>query len=123
MEKERKLVKRDYFEMLKGLVERANVENAEDLVAFIDHEVELLNKKSNVKTKAQKETEALVEVVYDILVNAGRAVTATQFLALEGVAEAGITSNQKASALLNKLVKAERIVKTVDKKVSYFSAE
>ena len=43
MAETKKLTKRDYFAQLKEIVK----DNAE-LVAFIDHELELLNKKANI---------------------------------------------------------------------------
>lgn len=117
----KRMTKRDYFAKLVEVVENAGVANEVELVNFLNHEVELLSRKSNVKTKAQKENEALVEVVYEALVRVGRPVTVTE---LQGADEAvGEMSNQKVSALLKKLVDAERVNKVVDKKKSYFSVD
>lgn len=108
----KRVTKKEYFEILRGIVE-----GNDELVAFIDHEVELLSKKSNVKTKAQKENEAYVEDIYNYLAEIGRPVTVTEL-----IAEAQLEfTNQKVSALLKKLVDAGRVVKVTDKKKSYFS--
>lgn len=117
----KRMTKRDYFSRLIEIVEGAYVDNSTEIVDFLNHEIELLSKKSNVKTKTQKENEVLVERVFDALVTVGRPVTVSE---LQGAdAEIGDMSNQKVSALLKKLVDAERVVKTVDKKKSYFSVK
>lgn len=117
----KRMTKKEYFAQLMEVVVNAGVDNEVELINFITHEVELLSKKSNVKTKAQKENEALVEVVYQALVEVARPVTVTE---LQGVnAEVGEMSNQKVSALLKKLVDAQRVNKVIDKKKSYFSVD
>ena len=58
MAETKKLTKRDYFAQLKEIVK----DNAE-LVAFIDHEVELLTRKNsgNSQTKTQKKMKLFVK--------------------------------------------------------------
>ena len=63
----KRVTKKEYFEILRGIVE-----GNDELVAFIDHEVELLSKKSNVRTKAQIENDAIVEDIYNYLAEIGR---------------------------------------------------
>ena len=112
MENTKRITKKEYFAMIREVVA-----GNEELVAFVDHEVELLNKKSTGKTKTQVENEALVEDIYNHLVEIGTPVTVTELIAK---AEIELT-NQKVSALLKKLVDAGRVAKVVDKKKSYFS--
>lgn len=112
MENTKKVTKKEYFEILKGIVA-----DNEELVAFIDHEVELLEKRKGGMTKAQKENEVLVEDIYNALAEIGEAVTVTDFIVKAGLE----FTNQKVSALLKKLVDAGRVVKVTDKKKSYFS--
>lgn len=108
----KRVTKKEYFEILRGIVE-----GNDELVAFIDHEVELLSKKSNVRTKAQIENDVIVEDIFNYLAEIGRPVTVTEL-----IAEAHLEfTNQKVSALLKKLVDAGRVVKVTDKKKSYFS--
>lgn len=112
-----KLTKKDYFKMLGEIAE---VQANQELVDFINHEVELLNKKrATGKTATQKANDEIVEKIYDELVKVGKAVTITE---LQAESEyVGQFSNQKVSALMKKLVDVGTVVKTTDKKKSYFS--
>ena len=49
---EKKITKRDYYEMLKEIVLNANVEGAAELVEFIDKQVSLIDSKAE-KAKAR----------------------------------------------------------------------
>lgn len=115
-----KLTKKQKFEMLKGLVKDNQM-----LVEFIDHEIELLDKKkSNGNAKANEKMEKSVELVYNALVKAIVPVTASELIAKGGLDELanefGVVSTQKVSAYLNKLVASGKVVKSVDKKKTYF---
>ena len=70
-------------------------------------------------TKTQKENEGLMEIIVNDLVEIGTPVTVTELIA-QGDGLNGYT-NQKISALLRKLVEAERVVKTMEKKKAYFT--
>lgn len=118
-----KMTKRDWYAVLVGIVEGSNYADKDGALDFINHEVELLAKKSGKtgKTKVQKENEVLVEQVFDELVTMGKPMTVTE---LQGASEFFAQfSNQKLSALLKKLKDAERIDKVVEGKKSYFSAK
>ena len=109
-----KKTKRDLF-----LEVREVVAGNEELVAFIDHELELLNKKASVKsTKVNDEQVALMEKIVNALNEIGRSVTISE-LQKEN-AEMAEYSNQKLSAMLKKLVDNKQVTKMVDKKKSYF---
>lgn len=114
----RKLTKRELFGQAREL---AVANGREDLVAFIDHELELLDKKASASgnSKTQKENLEIIERLYSELANIDRAVTISEFQ--KESEYAGTLSNQKISALFKKLVDNGRIIKTVDKKKSYFS--
>ena len=110
-----KITKKKMFTMIKAQVK----DNAE-MVAFIDHEIELLDKKASNK-KATKTQEANVGIKSTILavLEGGKSMTVTE---MQGAsAELGELSNQKVSALVRQLVEAGEVVKTIDKKVSRFS--
>ena len=110
-----KITKKEMFTMIKAQVK----DNAE-MVAFIDHEIELLDKKASNK-KATKTQEANVGIKATILavLECGKPMTVTE---MQGAsAELGELSNQKVSALVRQLVEAGKVVKTIDKKVSRFS--
>ena len=113
---EKKMTKKEMF----GFIASAMNDNA-DVVAFCNHEIELLEKKASKsgQTKTQKENAILIESVFSSLATVGKPVTITE-LQTE-VVEMSNYSNQKLSALLKKLVDCGRVVKTIDKKKSYFS--
>lgn len=117
---EKRITKKEYFAMLAALVEKAQPANMADLTAFIAHEVELLEKKSakSGQTKTQKENEGVMETIMAVLSDMGKPVTITDMMKDERVSA---YSNQKLSALLKKLVDGGKVVKTIDKKKSYFS--
>lgn len=112
----KKMTKKGMFESLKGYV----ADNAE-MVAFIDHEIELLNRKASKsgQTKTQKENEGIMENILVALEKVGRPVTITELQnENEDMAQ---YSNQKLSALLKKLNESGKVSKVTDKKKSYFS--
>lgn len=109
-----KKTKREFFGEIREIVK----ENTE-LVAFIDHELELLNKKTSAKsTKVNTEQVELMEKIVDALKEIGRSVTISE-LQKEN-AEMAEYSNQKLSAMLKKLVDNKQVTKMIDKKKSYF---
>jgi nitrogen fixation/metabolism regulation signal transduction histidine kinase len=113
---EKKITKKERFMELKEIVA-----NRPELVEFLDHEIELLNKKANTKTpsKTQIENEGLKNVIVNVLTNATEPMTITDITnaneQLVGL------SNQKISALLIQLIGANLVVRTSDKKKAYFS--
>jgi len=110
-----KKTKKDLFLEVREVV----AGNAE-LVAFVDHELELLDKKASVKsTKVNDEQVALMEKIVNALTEIGRGVTISE-LQKEN-AEMAEYSNQKLSAMLKKLVDNKQVTKVVDKKKSYFT--
>lgn len=113
---EKKITKAQMFAQIREVV----ADNA-DMVAFIDHELELLAKKSSSKkpTKAQEENEVIKTKIVEVLGGFENGATASEVLGADS-AFAGM-SNQKISALLKQLVEAGTIVKTIDKKKSIFS--
>ena len=119
MEKTKKMTKRDYFSKLIEIVECANVDNSEEIIDFLNHEIELSKKKSSVKTKTQKENEVLMEVVFNALAEVGKPVTVSELM--EANEEVGVMKNQKVTALLKKLKEDERVVRVEDKRKAYFS--
>ena len=116
-----KVTKRERFEQLMEIVKASEVENSAELVAFIEHEVELLTKKnsrSGKPTKTQVENESIKTQIVSVLESAGKPMTVTQLLAKSELAD---LSNQKVSALLTQLRKAGAVVRTVEKKVAFYS--
>ena len=118
---EKKMTKKEYFAVLAEVVANSDMENKEGALAFIAHEVELLEKKSakSGQTKTQKENAEILVKIKAELAEVGKAVTITEFQAAS--AEMAQYSNQKLSALLKKLVESGEVVKTTEKKKSYFA--
>lgn len=113
-----KRTKREFFNEL--LTIEAVSANAE-MVAFIKNEIELLNKKSSgtrKPTATQVANEAIKENIKAVLAD-GKARTVSEVIADGGFPE--YTTTQKISALMTLLIKSGDVVKTVDKKKSYFS--
>jgi hypothetical protein len=116
---EKKITKKDRFVQLLAINE---VAVNKDLVDFINHEIEHLNKKSakSGSSKTQKENTEIKAMLLAELVKIGKAVTVTEFMKASDYV--GEYSNQKISALLKQLVEAGEVKKTTDKGKSYFSA-
>ena len=112
-----KQVKKEYFAMVADVIEQVNPKNKEELLAFINHEVELLEKKSakSGQTKTQKENIAIMETISEVLADIGKPVTITEMMK---DVRLSAYSNQKLSALVRKM---PNVVKTTEKKKSYFS--
>ena len=119
MDKAKKVTKKEMFGRLIEIVEGANVEDVNAIVEFLNHEIELVSKKRNTQTKTQKANEGLVEVVYNAIAEAGKAVTVTELF--EIVKNDEIKSAQKTSALVKKLVDAKRIAREEEKGKAYFT--
>lgn len=112
-----KMTKKDYFNQLLAIKE---VSANEGLVGFINHEIELLAKKSGKsgQTKTQKENEVILKTIVECLATDKTPMTITE---LQGAyTELADFSNQKLSALMKKLVDNGTVTKTIDKKKSYF---
>ena len=117
MAETKRMTKRDYFSMLKELDE---VKSNENLVAFIDNELDLLSRKNSKSTmsKTQVENEKIKDVIYNTLVETGTPVTITELQ--KANEDLAVYSNQKISALLKQLVDSKVVNKIVEKRVTRF---
>lgn len=117
-----KMTKKEMFAMVIAVVNGSEVENKAEMLDFLHHEVELLAKKNSKtgQTKTQKENEVLMAQVELALAEFTRPVTISEFMN-ESNHEVATLSNQKLSALMKKLVDSQKVVKTIEKKKSYFS--
>jgi hypothetical protein len=109
-------------EMFVAIANVAEVAANEEMVNFINHEIELLdNRKSGKKgqTKTQKENEGIKAVIAEVLNESGEKKTVTELIADERLN--GYT-NQKISALLRQMVEAGRVNKSIEGKKAYFEA-
>ena len=95
----------------------------EELVAWAEKQIKALeDKAANRKpTKTQKENEGVKDEIVNVLAAFGKPATVTEVLA-KGNFPAD-TSNQKITALLRQLIADGKVVKTVDKKKSFFEVK
>ena len=119
-----RITKKDNFADLRTLAENAN---RPDLVEFIDHEIDLLSKKSSSKkpTKTQLANEGLKDAIVDVLSASDEPMTVTALIVASsvsafGTAEHPITT-QKVSALLSQMVDEGRVKRVENKKKTLFT--
>lgn len=118
MANEKKLTKREKFEMLKGI---ADVKANPILAEFIDHELELLAKKNSTDKKptaVQIANEGIKDVIYSTLSENGGKMTITELM--KANEELGELSNQRISALIRQLVADGKVERTEEKRKAYF---
>ena len=119
---EKKITKKMVVEMM--LADEKIVAN-EVFKAYLENELELLKKKSENK-KATKNQEANVAIKADILEVMANMTpsTATEIMnAVKSIdtEKYATLTNQRVSALLRQLIEDNKVIKSVDKKVSKFA--
>lgn len=118
-----KMTKKDWFAVLRVMVANAEMAEAErdGALAFIDREVELLNKKSSNSrdTKKQQENKALAEVVLAELGKIGKPMAIAELIKASEVL--GAYTTQKLTPIMKTLVTEQKVVVTVDKKRNYYT--
>ena len=118
-----KMTKKDWFAVLRVMVANAEMAEAEKdgALAFIDREVELLNKKSNNSrdTKKQTENKALAEVVLAELGKIDKPMAIAELIKASEVL--GAYTTQKLTPIMKTLVTEQKVVVTVDKKRNYYT--
>ena len=111
---EKKMTKREMFEMIK-----ANHDLSADEIAFIDHEIELLNRKNSSEKKptaTQVANDALKTAILDAMVP-GKLYTISDFI--KEVPACAELSNQKVSAVVRGMV-GTTVERVEDKRKAYF---
>lgn len=119
--KEKKLTKKDRFNILLGYKE---VQANEDMVKFIENEIDLLNRKNSVDRKptaTQKENAELKEQILNLLAD-GKARTCTEILKALPIFEEKGYQLPKVSALVTQMYdKGNGVVDRIeDKRKAYF---
>lgn len=111
------MTKKEMFAEIRKVV----IDN-EEMVAFIDREIELLNRKSNAirkPTKAQIENEQFKADIVSALTVADRPCSIKELFEICDSIK-GLT-NQRVTHMLTDLVKGAVLERTVVKKVPYFA--
>lgn len=106
-------------EVINAMLADETIKTNEVYVAYLSHELELLDKKiANKKaTKAQEANAGIKEIILATLSTMSGTVTEIQAASVE-LSE---LSNQKVSALLRQLCESGEVTKKADKKKSIFS--
>lgn len=113
---EKKMTKREMFEKIKA-VEGLTA----DMVAFIDHELELLAKKNSADKKptaTQKENVAIKSAILEEMAD-NRLYTISEMQ--KEISVCAELSNQRVSAIVRQMVVDGHITRTEDKRKAYFS--
>ena len=101
---------------------RKVVADNEEMVAFIDHEIELLNRKSGSSkkpTKTQIENNAYKATIVENLTTADTPKTIKEIQA--GIPDIAGLTNQRITHMLTDLIKAGTLTKEYVKKTPYYS--
>lgn len=114
----KKLTKKDKFNALLALAE---VKSNPSLVEFINHEIELLDKKNSAEKKPTAQQTANDSIKAAILANMeeGKKYTITDLI--KSVPECADLTNQRVSALIRQLIDKNEVVRIEDKRKAYFS--
>lgn len=102
-------------------------EEREQYLKFINHEIELIDKKaiSRGTTANQEENTKIGELIKDILGNSEDALTITEIMEYDEIAEyrtikGDKLSNQKISAIITQLKNKNEVIRVQDKKKAMF---
>ena len=114
----KKMTKKDYFAILKATYP-TTADNYDEVIKFIDHEIELLEKKNSADKKPtaqQVANKSVQEAIYDGM-ESGKLYTITDLI--KEIPECADLTNQRVSALVKQMLdtKIERIE---DKRKAYF---
>ena len=110
-----KMTKRDYFTAILTKYPLTHDEKA-----FVEHELELLTKKNSADKKptAQQVANDGIKTAIADGMTANRLYTVTELI--KEIPECAELTNQRVSALLRQMIADGTVVKTVDKRKSYF---
>ena len=116
----KKMTKRDYFTILRASYPET-ADNYNEVIAFIDHELELLAKKNSAEKKptAQQTLNEGIKSAILAGMSPNRMYTVTEIQ--KEIPECAELSNQRVSALLRQMKDDKVIVRTEDKRKAYFS--
>ena len=115
---EKKITKREKFEMLMALSE---VQANPVLTEFIEREIELLAKKNSAEkkpTEKQTENAGIKDIIVEVLTDEEKGMTISAMQKKN--ADLGEYSNQKISALVRQMILDGIVEKTEEKGKAYF---
>lgn len=116
-----KTTKREWFGIIKTLVPQS-YSRYDELMAFVDKEIGLLDKKKNGSgkpTEKQIANDGYKDLILAYLATVEEGKTVTEII--KAIPQFADFSNQKAASLTTQLVNAGKLVKEIRKGRSYFS--
>ncbi len=130
---EKKITKKEWFDIVAEIVENSDYEDKTGVLNFINHEKELLDNKSSKgrATKKRASNEEIKVTILEVMEELAKPVTISELLEHEKLQnyteeKAGTSfllkmTSQKLSSLVSQLKKEGLVVRTEDKKKAYFS--
>lgn len=123
-----KVTEREFYKMI---IDMAKENERQDIVDFANKKIEQLNRKASGSRKENATNVEIANMVYDVLVQANEKMTISQLLQNETLKtytyangeEINHLTNQKISAILNKMAKENKVIRIPDKKKVYFIAK
>jgi len=115
-----KITKRDNFTSIIAILKEAG---KADLVAVMEHEIELLDKKSanrSTKPTVRQAENAEIKSAIVASLEKGKLYRCSEIQAMNEIL-ASATGTQRTARLCNDLVSEGLLVKSIDKKVVYFA--
>lgn len=115
----KKITKREMFEQIKAVLTDT------EQIAFVEKQIEQLAKKNSTEKKPtaiQQANEVYKAEILAFMEN-GKKYTVTELVKAVPVLVADELSNQRASALLTQLVKANKIERVEEKRKAYFTKQ
>lgn len=117
MTKTKKPTKRENF---SALLNFAEVKANPALVEFINHEIELLDRKNSTEKKPTAQQTANDAIKVAILDNMVKGTKYTITDIIKTVPECADLTNQRVSALIRQLKDEGKVIRTEDKRKAYF---
>lgn len=115
------MTKKEMFAAIATVVENSNHAQRQDLMNFVQHEIELLDRRSASKTLTpkQKENENFKTEIFNFLESAERPMTVGEIM--ESCAALNGLKSQRVTAIISQMVKAQHLVRAEVKGKAYFS--
>ena len=116
----KKLTKKEKFAIVRSIVEASAHENVDMLIEFIDHEVELLNRKTTGERKptaTQKQNEVLKVAIVEAIEPETRYTVSD---IIKEVPECAGLTPQKVSPLMRQLEEEAKVERVKEKGKTYF---
>lgn len=119
MTNSKKMTKRDYFTILRASYPET-ASNYDEVIAFIDHELELLAKKNSAEKKptaVQVANEGIKSAILEGM-EPNRLYTITELI--KEIPECADMTNQRVSALVRQLKDDGKVERVEEKRKAYF---